>query len=73
MCNKFANDYATALEFVSDCNKTQEICNTDVNAFLSAIQFVLECAKTQYMCVKVFDTCPFYLTLFLIDIISKNV
>ena len=69
---KTPNDYADVLEFVSDCNKTQEICNTDVNAFLSAIQFVSECYKTQYVCVKVVDTCPFYLILFLIDISLKK-
>ena len=44
------DNYAHALEFVSDQYKTQEMCIKAVNNYLSAIQFVSDHYKTQVMC-----------------------
>ena len=45
-CNKAVGSYAHALEFVSDCFKTQKMCNKAVDAYPSAIQFVPDQYKT---------------------------
>ena len=37
MCNQAVDNYADALEVVSDCYKTQEMCNKAVNTDSSKI------------------------------------
>ena len=53
MCDKAIDNYAYALEFVSDCCKTQKMCNKAANTYPSTMRFVPECYKTQ-KCVILF-------------------
>ena len=39
MSNQAVDNYAHALEFVSNCCKTHNMCNKAANIFASAIQF----------------------------------
>ena len=72
MCNKAVDNYPHALEFVSECYKTQKMCDKAVNTYSSVIKFVLECFVTQKKCDKVVNVF-LYLILLLIGIKLKCV
>ena len=57
MCNQAVDNYAQALEFVSDCYKAQEMCDKAIDTYPFTIQFVPEFYKTQEMCDKAVNTC----------------
>ena len=46
MCNKAADKYPHALNFVLNCYITLKMCDKAVNTHPSTIQFVPECCKT---------------------------
>ena len=53
MCNKAADNYPHALEFVSDCymcDRVIKLYDKVVNTHSSAIEFVPECCKAQKKC-----------------------
>ena len=58
-CNKAVNSFVHALQFVSDCYKTQKVSNKAAHTSLSIIQFVPQSYKTDKMCDKAIDTFPF--------------
>ena len=41
MCNEVVDNYANALEFVPECNKTQKMCDKAVNTYPSTMNFFL--------------------------------
>ena len=41
MCNKAVDNYPHALEFVSECYKTQKMCDKAVNTYPSTINLLL--------------------------------
>ena len=41
MCNKAVDNYPHALEFVSECYKTQKMCDKAVNTYPSTINLFL--------------------------------
>ena len=43
MCNKAVDNYPHALEFVSECFKTQKMCDIAVDTHCPTIKFSLEC------------------------------
>lgn len=57
MCNKSVNNYAHALEFVSECYQTQEVGHKVVNTYPSATQLVLDQFKTLETYDKAVGTC----------------
>ena len=58
MCDKVADYYSHALEFVRNYYKTQKICDEAVDTYLSAIQ-LFQCYKTQKICHEAVNTFPF--------------
>ena len=74
MCNNAVDNYPHALEFVSECYKTQKMRDKaiDTHPYTSATQFVPECYKTQEMCYKAVNRWFLYLILFLINIKLKK-
>ena len=56
MWNKAVDNYAYALEFVSDCYKSQKMWNIVVKTY-PPMQFIPECYKTEEMCVKAIWIC----------------
>ena len=67
MCNKGADNYPDALEFVPECYKSQNMCDKAVNTYSSTIKFVPECCMTQGKCNKTVNRCFLYSILFLIN------
>ena len=59
MCDKAVDNYFQALEFGTDCYKTQELCNKAVDTHPSTMQFVPESQETQKMSDKSADACHF--------------
>ena len=47
MCNKAVDNYPHALEFVTECYKTQNMCDKAVDTYPSTTKFVPEFHKTQ--------------------------
>ena len=43
MCNKAVDNYPHALEFVSECFKTQKMCDIAVDTHCPTIKFSPEC------------------------------
>ena len=72
MCNKAIDNYPHPLEFVPECNKTQNMCDKAVETHPSTIKYVHECYKTQEMYYKTVHKCFLYLILFLIYIKLKK-
>ena len=68
MCNKAIENYPHALEYVSECYKTQKMCDKADDIFHSTIRFVAECYKTNEICHRAVIDAFLYLILFLIDI-----
>ena len=60
MCNKAADNFAHALDFVSDCQKSQKMCNKAANTYPPTIQFVPEYYKTQEICGKAVNRWVFF-------------
>ena len=46
MCTKAVHNYPQALNFVSECYKTQNRCDKAVGTYPSTIKFVSECFMT---------------------------
>ena len=46
MCNKAVDSYPHALEFVTECHKSQKMCDKAVNTCPSTIKFGPECFMT---------------------------
>ena len=57
MCDKAVKNYPLALEFVSECHKTQKMCDKTVDTNPSTMQFVPEHYKTQEICYKAVNRC----------------
>ena len=73
MCNKAVENYPYALEYVSECYKTQKMCDKVVDTFISTKKFEPECYKTKGMCQRAVYRCLFLcLVLFLINIKLKK-
>ena len=43
MCNKAVDNYPHALEFLSECYKTQKMCNKAADTHPPTIKYVPEC------------------------------
>ena len=52
MCDKAADDYYIALEFVPDRYKSKEMCDRIISENRFSLRYVPEQHKTQQMCVK---------------------
>ena len=73
MRNKAIENNLHALEFVSQCYKTQNMYDKAVDTYLSAIKFVPECYKTQKMSHRAVHKRFFlYLVISLINIKFKK-
>ena len=59
MCNKAIENYPHALEYVSECYKTQKMCDKADDIFHSTIRFVAECYKTNEICHRAVHRCFF--------------
>ena len=59
MCNKAIENYPHALEYVSECYKTQKVCDKADDTFHSTIKFVTECYKTNEICHRAVHRCFF--------------
>ena len=47
MCNKAVDNYPHALEFFSECFKTQKMCDIAVDTHCPTIKFASECCVTE--------------------------
>ena len=61
MCNKAVNTDASAIQFISDRDKTQEMCVKTVDSYCFLFGSVTDWYKTQKMCYKVISNDPFML------------
>ena len=59
MCDKAADYYSHAIEFVSNCHKTEKMCDKAVDINPYAVKFVSQCYKTEKLCNRAVDTCTF--------------
>ena len=67
MCNKAVDNYPHALEFVSECFKTQKMCDIAVDTHCPTIKFSPECCV-----IDQFIDTFLYLNLFLVNIKLKK-
>ena len=63
MCNQAVHDNASALEFVPDQCKIQEICIKAVDVFPNTLEFVHDQYMTQEMCDKAVCENLFYVKI----------